>query len=108
MRQQDTNGDIQRTSSQGPSGARVASAQQPGVQEDIHAGSEDSLVSNAAHLHTQSTAVASDKRPVSSAHADAASDLHVDPREQASGISTDKEVDACLTSGLYCLNVVWL
>lgn len=108
MRQQDTNGDIQRTSSLSSSGARVVSAQQPGVQEDIHAGPEDLSASDAPHLHAQSTAVASDERSVSSANADAAADLHADPTEQASGISPNQEVDACLTSSLYCLNVVWL
>ena len=108
MRQQDTNGDIQRTSSLSPSGARGASAQQSGVQEDIHAGPADLSVPDTPHLLEQSTAVVSDKRPVPSADADAASDLHVDPREQASSISAGKEVDTCLICSLYCLNVVWL
>jgi hypothetical protein len=108
MRQQDANGDIKRTLSLSPSGAGVTSAQQPSVQEDIHAGPEDLSVSDTPHLHEQSTAVASDKRPMPSAGVDAASDLHEDPRERASSISADKEVDACLTSSLYCLSVVWL
>ncbi len=94
MRQQDTNGDIQRTSSLGPSVARGASAQQPGVQEDIHAGVQDLSVSDTPHLLEQSTAVVSDQRRVSSAAADTASDLHENPREQASSISADKEVSA--------------
>jgi hypothetical protein len=102
MKQQDTNGDIQRTSSLSPSGARVASAHQPGVQED-HAGPEDSSVSDAPHLLEQSTAVASDQRPVPSAGANAASDLHGNLREQAPSISADKEVNACLTSSLELL-----
>lgn len=100
MRQQDFNGDIQRTSSLTPFGA-----QQPGGQVDNHAGSEDISVSDDPRLHEQSTGVASDHRPVPSPGADAASDLHVDPREQASSISADKEVNACLTSSLYCLSL---
>ena len=108
MRQQDTNGDIQTTSSLSPSGGRGASAHQPGVKEDIHAGSEHLSASDTPHLLEQSTVVASDQRPVPSAGADAASDLHENPREQASSISADKEVDVCLASNLYCLSVVWL
>ncbi|KAL0050904.1 hypothetical protein WJX82_009701 [Trebouxia sp. C0006] len=91
MRQQDTNGDIQTTSSLSPSGGRGASAHQPGVKEDIHAGSEHLSASDTPHLLEQSTVVASDQRPVPSAGADAASDLHENPREQASSISADKE-----------------
>ena len=108
MRQQDTNENIHRTSSLSPSGARVTRAQQPGLQEDIYAGPEDLSVSDAAHLLEQSTAAASDKRPLPSAGADAASDLHANPREQASSISADKEVIACLTSSLYCPSLAWL
>ncbi|KAL0025489.1 hypothetical protein WJX77_005361 [Trebouxia sp. C0004] len=98
MRQQDADGEIQRLSSLSPSGARVANARQPGVQEDIHAGPEDLSVSDAPHLLEQSTAAASDKRPLPSAVADAASDLHVDPREQASDIFTDTEMHLNITT----------